>query len=105
MNGVHDCGGMARLGQIERVENEPVFYADWERRAFGLLHAAGSLGHWNLDEIRHAVENMDVIEYLSTPYYEHWIRGIESQLLDKGVITEEELAAKRRQIVAQMENN
>ena len=34
MNGGHDLGGMHGLGPIAPERDEPVFHADWERRAF-----------------------------------------------------------------------
>ena len=37
MNGIDDFGGMHGLGRIVREENEPVFHAEWERRAFGMF--------------------------------------------------------------------
>ena len=49
MNGAHDVGGMQSFGPLPLEENEPVFHADWERRALALTLAAGALGHWTLD--------------------------------------------------------
>ena len=51
MNGAHDLGGMHGLGPIdpEPESEEPVFHAEWERRAFALNLATGFLGKWNID--------------------------------------------------------
>ena len=35
MNGVHDLGGMHGMGPVKIDPQEPIFGADWERRAFG----------------------------------------------------------------------
>jgi nitrile hydratase subunit beta len=95
MNGIHDCGGMEGMGPIVAEPQEPVFRADWERRVFGLLWAAGFNGFWNLDEFRHAIERMPALEYLGTSYYEHWLHALETLLMEKGVLSRVELLNAR----------
>lgn len=95
MNSIHDCGGMEGLGPILYEREEPVFRAEWERRVFGLVWATGAHGFWNLDQLRHAIERMPAHEYLVTPYYEHWLHGMETLLVEKGVVRREELLAMR----------
>ncbi len=91
MNGVHDMGGMTCFGPIIREENEPVFHASWERRMFPLaMLALGDLA--NLDEYRHTIERMDPVHYLSSSYYEHWLATLETLAVEKGIVTQEELA-------------
>ena len=94
MNGVHDMGGMHGLGPVEPEPNEPVFHHEWERRAFALTLASGFLGQWNLDMSRFARERMPGPEYLTTTYYEHWLYGLEELLVDKGLLTRGEIAAR-----------
>jgi nitrile hydratase subunit beta len=98
MNGIHDLGGMQDIGPIVREENEPVFHEEWERRAFAVLMATFGGGLYNLDEIRHGIERMSPAEYLSSTYYEHWMHGVETVLIEKGVITRKELDAKLAQL-------
>jgi nitrile hydratase len=93
MNGVHDLGGMHGFGPVLREENEPVFHAEWERRAFGLLNLLGMEGHANIDELRHAIERMGPA-YLTTSYYEHWLAAVEMLAVEKGLITQAELDAR-----------
>ena len=95
MNGIHDLGGMHGFGPVAPEANEPVFHADWERRAFAVTLAAGALGRWNIDMSRFAREQMPPADYLSTTYYEHWLFGLERLLVEKGLVTEEELRAMR----------
>jgi nitrile hydratase beta subunit len=94
MNGAHDMGGMHGLGPVDPEPNEPVFHHDWERRVFALNLASGFLGRWNLDMSRHARELMPPAEYLATGYYEHWLWGLEHLLVEKGLLTREEIAAR-----------
>lgn len=91
MNSIHDCGGLEGLGPLAVEAREPVFHAEWERRVFALLWAAGFNGFWNLDEFRHAIERMSAEEYLRTSYYEHWLHGLETLLTEKGVVSRAEL--------------
>jgi nitrile hydratase beta subunit len=92
MNGVHDMGGMTCFGPIVREENEPVFHANWERRVFGMtMLAMGRID--TLDAFRHVGERMDPVHYLSSTYYEHWLAGVETLILEKSVVTPEELAS------------
>jgi nitrile hydratase subunit beta len=94
MNGVHDMGGMHGMGAVEVERDEPVFHADWERRAFAITLASGFLGKWNIDMSRSAREQMPPAEYLATSYYQHWLWGLEKQLVDAGILTREEIAAR-----------
>ena len=93
MNGGHDLGGMHGLGVInpESETDEPVFHHPWERRVFALTLATGFLGHWNLDQSRHARERQHPIDYLRNTYYENWLAGLQTLLIDSGLLTEAEL--------------
>lgn len=94
MNGVHDVGGMQCFGRVVPEENEPVFHDEWEKRVFGTMCLAMIDGHFNVDELRHAIERIAPAEYVSIPYYGKWLRGTEDRLIAHGVITREELERK-----------
>ena len=101
MNGIHDLGGMHGLGPLEVEENEPVFHHEWEKRVFSLLIGLTSQGHFNIDEFRHAIERMGASAYLGTTYYEHWLHGYETLLVEKGTITAEEYAERCAEMAAE----
>jgi nitrile hydratase len=96
MNGAHDLGGMHGFGPVVTEPDEPVFHADWERRAFGLTLAMGAWRRWNLDMTRFAREQMPPADYLATTYYEHWLFGLERQLREHGFVSSDELARVQR---------
>jgi nitrile hydratase beta subunit len=98
MNGVHDLGGMHGLGPIAPEANEPVFHEDWERRMFALFVASFAGGHYNVDEFRHAIEKMAPAEYLKSSYYEHWLHAVENLLVERGVLTEDEITARMTEL-------
>src|SRR5881396_1340429 len=97
MNGAHDLGGMHGMGPIVAERDEPVFHHEWERRVFGMTLAAGFLGKWNIDMARYAREQMPGPSYLNTTYYEHWLFGLERLLVEKGLLSPEELRTGRPQ--------
>ena len=93
MNGVHDLGGMHGFGPVEREANEPVFHAPWEAEMVAISNAvrAGGRAVMNIDEFRHGIERMDPVHYLASSYYEHWFDGISRVLIEKDVISADEL--------------
>ena len=94
MNGVHDMGGMDGFGPVVREANEPVFHAGWERRLFAMVNLAMRAAEVNIDEFRHAIERIPPGKYLASSYYERWLAALETLLVERGVITREELLAK-----------
>jgi nitrile hydratase len=95
MNGVHDMGGMHGMGPVEPEPNEPVFHHDWEKRVLALALATGFLRRWNIDMGRFTIEQMPAADYLKATYYEKWLYRTERLLVERGLLTAEELAAGR----------
>lgn len=93
MNGVHDMGGLQGFGPVRPEADEPLFHAAWERRALGLTLAMGATGQWNIDLSRAARESLPPATYLSSSYYEIWIRGMEQLMLQRGLVTADELCS------------
>ena len=94
MNGAHDMGGMHGFGPVVREENEPVFHAEWEKTAVMLSRVIRMRGIINIDEFRHGIERMPPAEYLASSYYERWLSSLERNLVEKGVITQQEFDAR-----------
>jgi len=94
MDGVHDLGGMDGFGPVEVEANEPVFHAAWERVVFAIAAAVSVRRVSNIDAFRHAIERMDPAHYLGSSYYEHWLTGAATLLVEHGVVTRDELEAK-----------
>jgi hypothetical protein len=94
MDGIHDLGGMQGFGPVEREANEPVFHARWEAEVLAVMRAGGARGLYNIDEFRHGIERMAPAEYLRASYYEKWLDGITRLLVEKGVVSESELATR-----------
>jgi nitrile hydratase len=93
MNGGQDLGGTHGHGPVKPEPNEPVFHGEWERRAFALTVAMARPGGWNIDMSRFARENRPPADYLSKTYYEIWLAGLETLMIERGLVTREEIEA------------
>lgn len=93
MNGVHDMGGMDGFGKVEPEPNEPPFHTRWEGRVLALQRAMGYAGAWHIDHSRFAQETLPPQVYLASSYYQRWELAIEKNLLQRGYIATDELAA------------
>jgi nitrile hydratase len=87
-------GGMHGFGPIRPRQNEETFHAEWEKRVPGLGAVSGHHGVYNIDEFRHGIERMDPREYLAASYYERHLFTIETNLIEKGVLTGNEIEAR-----------
>lgn len=76
MNGGHDMGGLQDFGPVLPEHDEPLFHAQWEKRALAMTLALGAGGQWNIDLSRAARETLPSATYLASSYYEIWIRGL-----------------------------
>jgi nitrile hydratase len=94
VNGIHDMGGLDGFGRVEVEAEEPVFHHAWERSVFRAAAAVRLRRITNGDAFRHAIERMDPAHYLGSSYYEHWLTGIASLLVEHGVLTRAELEAR-----------
>jgi nitrile hydratase len=91
MDGVHDLGGLDGFGPVNAPKSEPVFHEDWERRAMRATIAT-SLGLGiPTPRFRHSIERMEPAHYLGSSYYEHWLTGTATSLVEEGKTTQEEL--------------
>ena len=93
MNGAQDLGGTHGHGPVKPEPNEPVFHAEWEKRAFALTLAMSMPGGWNIDMGRFARENRPPAEYLSMSYYQIWFAALEHMIKERGLVSEDEIDA------------
>lgn len=98
MDGIHDLGGMHGFGDVPL--DDASFHADWERKVFAMNRLLSTQGLYEVDEYRHAVERMDPADYLDSTYFERWLAGLETLLVEKDVLTTEEIAERTERIAA-----
>ena len=85
---VHDRGGWPTDEPIDRSEHE---YADWELRVDALHQTLGRKGLRSTDEMRRAIESLPPEVYESIGYYERWTAALEILLVEKGILTTDEI--------------
>ncbi len=93
MDGAHDMGDVGGYGPVKPQPDEPVFHDEWEKRAFALTVAMSRPGGWNIDMSRFARENRPPEDYLSKTYYQIWLAGLETLMIERGFVTREEIEA------------
>ncbi|WP_323776132.1 nitrile hydratase subunit beta [Leisingera sp.] len=95
MTRVHDMGGRFGDGPVvPEPADAPVFAEDWHARALAVTLACGALGQWNIDTSRHARERLSPKDYTRFSYYEKWIAALADLLVEKGVLTRQDLQGK-----------
>ncbi len=94
----HDRGGWPDDTPIDRSEHE---YSDWERRVDAVHQVLGAQGIRTTDEMRRAIESLPPERYEALSYYEKWTAALETLLIEKGILTAEEIDAKASELRAQ----
>ena len=85
--------GGAPGGSIDRSQHE---VEDWERLADAISSALGKEGLYTTDEHRRAIESLEVYRDLS--YYERWVAATEKLLVEKEILTAEEIDERAAEI-------
>jgi hypothetical protein len=90
--GVHDLGGLP-AGPVNREEHDNNFF---EKRVDALMRL---LSHpdrklMTVDELRRGIESLDAEDYASLTYYQRWLISMTNLMLEKGVLTQQELGMR-----------
>tara|TARA_B100002051_G_C16113880_1_gene336583 strand:- start:50 stop:382 length:333 start_codon:yes stop_codon:yes gene_type:complete len=94
----HDMGGLD-AGPVDRSEHD---YAMWEKRVDAIVKVLSTPDRKLLstDELRRGIEELGPGVYDELSYYERWISSATNLLLEKGVITVDELGKKMAEVEA-----
>lgn len=89
MDSLHDLGGKQGFGRV----NYPDAPHDetWEPVVRALSACALRNHIYNMDEMRHAIERMAPRHYMTAAYYERHLTAVATLLVEKGLVTREEL--------------
>jgi hypothetical protein len=87
---IHDMGGLSRFrcSPVERDEAPPDAFG---KRVDALRQVLAQKKFMTVDELRRGIEAIPESEYFSLTYYERWLTSITTLLVEKGVVTPEEL--------------
>jgi hypothetical protein len=88
----HDMGGLP-AGPIVRDEHE---YEQWEKRVDALMMLLSHKDRQLLkvDELRRNVESLGAEAYDRMSYYERWMHAITQTLIQRGVLSIDEIGRK-----------
>jgi hypothetical protein len=90
MRGHHDMGGLPG-GRVDPGEHD---YALWEKRVDALMVLLSQRRLLKVDELRRHIETLGPEAYEAMGYYERWMHAIAQTLIQRGVISVEELGRK-----------
>lgn len=90
----HDMGGNA-AGPIPTEQHD---FSLWEKRVDALMVITSSKGHFTVDGLRRVLEDMDPDTFETMTYYERWIASVNQNLVEAGLYSTAELAAKMSQV-------
>jgi hypothetical protein len=94
----HDMGGLP-AGRVERIEHD---YEEWERRVDALMMllsgVRGRQKRMTVDELRKNIESLPPEAYEEMSYYERWVTSITQTMIQRGVITTDELGRKMEEV-------
>ncbi|MDX2156258.1 MAG: nitrile hydratase subunit beta [Hyphomicrobiaceae bacterium] len=88
----HDMGGDP-AGPVDREEHTPSMT---ERRIDAMMQLlrAKPRAFWVTDENRRTIESLSPDTYRDSRYYEKWCYAMRSLLVEKGVLTEDEISTR-----------
>ena len=92
---VHDRGGWPTDEPIDLSEHE---YLDWERKTHALVEVLREQGIIYTDELRRGIESLPPEKYETLSYYERWSASVELLLLEKSILTKDEIDAKVKKL-------
>lgn len=100
MRGYHDLGGLDE-GPLDRTEH---VLTQWEREvdAIRMLLADDQRRLLNGEEVRRVITSMGEDAYRTLSYYERWLHGFATLLLEKGTLSRGELEAATARAAAAM---
>jgi Nitrile hydratase beta subunit len=90
----HDMGGLP-AAPVDRSQHE---YADWERRVDAMCVLVGNKNLCSVDQRRRNIEALPPEIYDKTAYYEKWVLSLGESLIQRGIITTQELARKMAEV-------
>ena len=99
MRGPHDIGGLPE-GPVDPQDHVLTF---WDKQVDGLRAAVGEQGLMSSHESRRAIESLGDDAHLTLAYYERWTAALCRNMIDRGVLTQDEVDAKVAAVRARLE--
>ncbi len=91
---VHDLGGQPD-GPLDKSLHTPTH---WEKCTHSTAECLAWRGVWVAEERRRRENDLGETIYFGTPYYARWLLAATKMLIDKGLITPDELLEKMEEV-------
>lgn len=98
-HGIHDLGGL--LDEPFNVDEHD--YLPWEKRVHALRELLAKKELMSVDQLRRSVESLGEEKYKRLTYYEQWIWAMAQVMLERGIITDDELGRRIAEVKARHE--
>jgi len=96
----HDLGGQP-AGPVDRAEHEA---EPWQNLVTALMYLLRDHCHLaKTDEMRRAIEDMKPEDYQRLGYFDRWAVGISTLVVEKGLMTPDEIKRRIGDISARVE--
>ena len=92
---VHDRGGLPTDEPINQSDHQ---WADWEHMTNALVVALRTRDLMSVDELRRGIESIPPELYEVYSYYERWSASLETLIVEKGILTTDEIGAKVKEL-------
>ena len=94
----HDMGGLP-AGKVKRAEHA---YDDWQLRVDAmmmlLVGVVGGGKRMTVDELRKNIESLPPADYGRMGYYDRWVTSLTQTMIQRGLITTDDLARKMAEV-------
>lgn len=90
MRGPHDVGGLD-FGPVDPSTHDLTL---WEKQIDAIRAVIGGKGIVTTHENRRTIEQMGHEIYDTLNYYERWTAALVRQMIDKGILTQDEIDAR-----------
>lgn len=91
---VNDIGGLLNEPFNPQEHN----YEPWEKRVHALRELLAIKGMLSADVLRKNIETLGAEKYEKLSYYERWIHSISQTMLERGTLSNKELADKINEV-------
>jgi nitrile hydratase accessory protein len=93
--------------EVPHEDQEPVFNAPWEAKAFAIVNQLAALEHCTWPEwtqyLSSEIAATETADPGSVTYYEQWVMACEKLLADKGLLDTQAIDQKIHELVAEQE--
>jgi nitrile hydratase len=93
MRAMHDLGGIEPMASAA-IDREEHALTQFDKNVDALMYLLSARRLIRVDELRRGIESFTPLQYATLSYYEKWLQSMTNLMVEKGVLTREEIEAK-----------